>query len=177
MENAILRDLQFDALSGRLRYKGIRYLLIRPETVVAFQKAVEDELGEGAGDLMARGGQAGGTLSTRHCREAMGLSAEETARFMVAMGGQIGWGAFALERLDLEARELIVSVRASPFADAYGPSDRPVCHLIRGVMAGLAEGLFGGPVIAREEACASQGALACRFYASACRPTPLHLDC
>lgn len=170
MENSVLRELTWDAEAGRLLFKDVRYVLIRPETVIAFQKAVEAELGERAGELLARGGHAGGALSTRRYREAFGLGPEEVARFIVRMGREIGWGDFRLERLDLRARELVVTVGRSPFAEAYGPATRPVCHLIRGVVAGLAEGSFGEPARARETECLAMGAGACRFHAAAGSP-------
>ena len=40
------------------------------------------------------------------------------------MGGEIGWGRFALERL--AGDELVVTVEGSPFAEAYGPAAGPV---------------------------------------------------
>ena len=166
MENTVLRDLTWDAEAGRLLFKDVPYLLIRPETLVAFQKALEAELGERAGELLARGGHTGSALSTRRYREAFGLGTEETARFIVRMGREIGWGDFRLERLDVGAREIVVSVGRSPFAEAYGPASRPVCHLIRGVVAGLAEGSFGAPAQAREVECLAMGAKTCRFHAT-----------
>jgi V4R domain len=45
---------------GRLVLGGARYLLIRPETLVGLQKAVEGALGERAAACIAAGGRAGG---------------------------------------------------------------------------------------------------------------------
>ena len=42
--NTVLDELAFDADSGALVYKEVRYLLIRPETLIAFQKAAEARL-------------------------------------------------------------------------------------------------------------------------------------
>ena len=75
-------------------------------------------------------------------------------------------GIGTANRLDLRARELVVTVGRSPFAEAYGPASRPVCHLIRGVVAGLAEGSFGAPAQAREVECLAMGAETCRFHAT-----------
>jgi hypothetical protein len=41
-ENSILNELVYDQASGALRYKGVRYLLIRPETISGFQKAMNE---------------------------------------------------------------------------------------------------------------------------------------
>src|SRR3989304_2513800 len=149
MENTVLNEMTWDAEAGRRLFKDVPYLLIRPETLVALQKAVEAELGERAGELLARGGHTGSALSTRRYREAFGLGTEETARFIVRV-----------------AREMVGSVGRSPFAEAYGPASRPVCHLIRGVVAGLAEGSFGAPAQAREVECLAMGAKTCRFHAT-----------
>ena len=40
------------------------YILIRPETLVGVQKAIEAALGARAGDCLAAGGRAGGAKAT-----------------------------------------------------------------------------------------------------------------
>jgi len=140
--------------AGGLTYQGSCYLLVRPETLVALQKAVEAVLGERAAACLAAGGRAGGGTA---------LQALEGVARLLAMGGEIGWGAFALERLGSD--ELVVSVRNSPFARAYGAAVTPVCHLTRGVLERLAEVALGAPAVATETACAANGAPACRFVA------------
>ncbi|HEX9076369.1 MAG TPA: XylR N-terminal domain-containing protein, partial [Anaerolineae bacterium] len=92
MENSILADLKFDAQRGALLYNDVRYLLIRPETLIAFQKAAEEKLGAGADQLLFAGGYTGGTLSARRYREVFGFSDEESVAFMAKMGMEIGWG-------------------------------------------------------------------------------------
>lgn len=163
MENSILADLKFDAQRGALLYNDVRYLLIRPETLIAFQKAAEEKLGAGADQLLFAGGYTGGTLSARRYREVFGFSDEESVAFMAKMGMEIGWGKFSVTRLDVTAGELIFQVESSPFAAAYGKAGRGVCHLIRGVFAGLASGIFGREVSAREEECLAMGNPACQF--------------
>lgn len=145
---------------GALALGGARYLLIRPETLVELQKAVEGALGERAAACIAAGGRAGGARATA----ALDGTTEERVRRLLRIGGEIGWGEFALERLT--ATELAVSVRRSAVAEAYGPSTAPVCHLIRGVLESLAAAAFGRPATVVETACAAMGASACRFVAS-----------
>jgi len=145
--------------AGGLTYQGSRDLLVRPETLVALQKAVEAVLGERAAACLVAGGRAGGGTAL----QALEGSAEEIVARLLATGGEIGWGAFALERLGSD--ELVVSVRNSPFARAYGAAVTPVCHLTRGVLERLAEVALGAPAVATETACAATGAPACRFVA------------
>jgi len=133
------------------------YILIRPETLAGVQKAMEAALGAGAGECLAAGGRAGGGRATA---ALAGDAAARVAR-LLAQGGEIGWGEFALERLTPSA--LAVSVAGSPFARAYGGATAPVCHLTRGVLEALAATVLARPVRVRETACAALGAARCRF--------------
>ena len=124
---------------GGLTLGGARYLLIRPETLVGLQKAVEGALGERA----AACSPPEAARAARAAAASLGGSAEERVGRLLRIGGEIGWGEFALERLT--ATELSVSVRHSPVAESYGPSAAPVCHLTRGVLESLATATFGRP--------------------------------
>jgi len=56
---------------------------------------------------------------------------------------------------------LVLSVESSPIAAAYGSAALGVCHLIRGLLAGLASGSFGCAVLAREAERAAMGHVRC----------------
>ncbi len=163
MTNSILTDLHFDDARGALLYNDVRYLLIRPETLIAFQKAAEEKLGAGADELLYAGGFTGGTLSAKKYREVFGLTDAQSVEFMAKMGTEIGWGKFTVSSFDTEKRELVLTVESSPFAAAYGKAERGVCHLIRGVFAGLASGIFACEVESYEEECLAMGHARCRF--------------
>ncbi len=163
MRNSILDNLDYDADEGRISFKDVRYMLVRPDTVVDFQKAVEAEVGERVADMMMAGGYTGGSRSSRRYKQVFDYSAEEIVDFMCQMGGEIGWGSFEVEKLNVESKELVIVVRNSAFAEAYGESDKAVCHMIRGVMAGMAAGIFGAEVSSEETACQSKGDQVCRF--------------
>jgi predicted hydrocarbon binding protein len=163
MRNTILKNLDYAENSGSLTFKGVRYILIRPETLAAWYRAARQAMGETADGLLYQGGFEGGRLSGQRYRKEFGYTAQQTVAFMAEMGGQIGWGRFELEECDAKNARLEVRVTGSPFADAFGRADHPVCHLIRGVLGGLAEGVFNRPVVAREVACAAMGDGTCRF--------------
>ena len=163
VENSILDNLDYDGDSGRITFNDVRYMVIRPDTVVDFQKAVEAEVGEGVAEMMMAGGYTGGSRSSRRYKELFSYSNEQIVAFMCKMGGEIGWGRFEVEKLDTEGKELVVVVRNSAFAEAYGSSDKGVCHMIRGVMAGMAAGIFGTEVSSEETMCLAKGDELCRF--------------
>ena len=160
MSNAVLGALVDDG-AGRLTYRGARYLLIRPETLAAWQRATEQAFGAAAAECVAAGGRAGGGRTTA------ALAGDARARIdaLLVMGGELGWGRFALERHS--ERALVITVAGSPFAEAYGRAEAPVCHLIRGVLDALAGAVLAGAPRVVETACAATGAPLCRFEAGA----------
>jgi predicted hydrocarbon binding protein len=163
MANSILDNLEYDEGQGTVTFKGVRYMLIRPDTVVDFQKEVETAIGDRTAKMMMAGGYTGGSRSSQKYKDVFHYSDEEIVAFMCNMGREIGWGDFEVEEFDQEGRRLVVLVRNSAFAEAYGDADRGVCHLIRGVMAGMAAGIFGADVRSDETHCRAKGDPHCRF--------------
>jgi predicted hydrocarbon binding protein len=167
MGNEILDNLIYE--TGQLTFKDVRYMLIRPDTVVDFQKAVEAMVGPvKCAEAMMAGGYTGGFRSSQRYKELFNYSDQEIVAFMCRMGSEIGWGQFDLIELDAAKPRLIIEVRGSPFAKAYGQRQSstprlPVCHMIRGVLAGMAAGIFGVEVVSEETACLASGDPVCRF--------------
>ena len=162
-KNSILDELEYDPASGSLCYKDVRYLLIRPETIVGFHKAIEKQSQTAAIDALFQGGYQGGYLSAKKYKEIQNLSDKETINFMMAMGAEIGWGNFRLDQYDFSKKMLQISVENSPFAAAYSDSTEGVCHLTRGVLCGLATILFSKSCTASEVECAAKGDHHCVF--------------
>ncbi len=164
MTNEILQGMEYDELSGALIFKGVRYFILRPETVMGMFKALVETVGwEKSGEIFYKGGYEGGRASTLKFRDNLGLSPREAAEFMCKMGGQIGWGKFELEVFDSQSKSIQVVVKNSPFAEAWLDAGRPVCHFIRGVVGGIGGALFETAVPAQEKACLAQGDDVCRF--------------
>ncbi len=164
-DNSVLSELTYSAERGALEFKGVRYLLIRPETLRSLHQAAEGELGTPkAADLLFAGGFTGGKLSGQRYKQTLGLTNAEAIEFMCRMGGEIGWGRFRLVELDETKSRLVVEVDHSPFAEGYDePTQGGVCHLTRGVLSGLAAGLFGVEVRSDEMQCLANGDPLCRF--------------
>lgn len=157
MSSPLLARLVDDG-AGALRLGEARYLLIRPETLVGVQRAVERAVGpRAAADCLLDGGRAGGA----RVAAALAGTPEERLRAVAEAGTALGWGRFDLEALTPAG--LVVTVTRSPFAEAYGPAPGPVCHLIAGVLEAVATSVFRRPQAVRETACAAAGAPACRF--------------
>ncbi|WP_048086661.1 V4R domain-containing protein [Ferroglobus placidus] len=152
MEIKLVEEISHDKESGGWYYKGIRYLLIRPETIIGIQKKVNEICGESKEALFS-GGYTGGKLSAEKFAKELGLSKEEILAFMCSMGTQLGWGKMEWE---LREEKFVVRVHNSPFAEAYGNSTKGVCHLIEGVFAGVGEIIFG-KAVSEERLCKAKG--------------------
>jgi len=168
-DNSVLSELSYSAERGALEFKGVRYLLIRPETLSSMQQAAEGELGAPkAADLLFAGGFTGGKLSGQRYKQTLGFSNAEAVEFVCRMGGEIGWGRFRLVQLDEAKSRLVVEVEHSAFAGGYDePTQGGVCHLTRGVLSGLAAGLFEVEVTSDETLCLAKGDPLCRFEIAA----------
>ena len=165
-QNSIIDQLIYDPAAGALKYKDVRYLLIRPETIVGFQKNIEKYNRKEAQEALFQGGYQGGYLSANKYKQMQNLSDRETISFMMAMGAEIGWGKFQLIEYDFEDRKLQIRVKNSAFAEAYGDSKAAVCHLINGVLSGLATVLFRRNCIGSETECLAKGDTDCVFHIS-----------
>mgnify|MGYP001824579081 FL=1 len=165
-ENSIIDQLVYDPASGVLTYRDIRYVVIRPETIVGFQKTIEKHSWKGAQDALFQGGYQGGYLSAKKFKELQNLSDSETINFMMTMGAEIGWGHFQLIDYDFENYKLQIKVENSAFAEAYGESTEGVCHLINGVLSGLATVLFGRNCMGSDIVCLAKGDQHCVFLIS-----------
>lgn len=71
-----------------------------------------------------------------------------------------GWGHLEFE---VGGSPLLVHLTNSQEARWLGPSDRPVCHFYRGIVAGYASTLSGEEVHVAEVACRATGAPRCDF--------------
>jgi predicted hydrocarbon binding protein len=162
-KNSVLDELFYDPSCGALTYKAVRYMLIRPETIIGFQKTVEETNRKTAGDALFQGGFQGGYLSAKKYKEIHNFNDNQIIEFMMEMGTEIGWGHFQLDYFNTARQLLRITVKKSPFAVAYGESSAGVCHLIRGVVSGLATALFGKDCIASEIECLAKGDAHCVF--------------
>jgi predicted hydrocarbon binding protein len=160
----MLKELKYDPNTGMLDFKGVRYLLIRPETVMGFFKAVSDEIGAKAGKLAFEGGYKGGAASTSAYKAKFGLSNEEILEYMCNMGRELGWGNFVIDYNS--NKRLEISVSNSPFAAAEAlteDDENGSCHFIRGVLAGLGRTVLDSEVSASEPECEARGDPNCVF--------------
>jgi predicted hydrocarbon binding protein len=146
-----------------LTYKGVRYILIRPETIAGVQHALKAISPKDTRQAFFKGGFEGGFLSATKYKEMYDFSDVQIIEFMMQMGSEIGWGKFRSDHYRLDEKSLQVTVEKSPFSETYGKTSDGVCDLIRGVISGLASVLFSKDCVATETRCLARGDKNCVF--------------
>jgi predicted hydrocarbon binding protein len=141
---------------GRLSLGAQPYLLIRPQTLAPLCAHGDPSVLRS----LEEGGREGGRLAAESVL-ARGPKGREAFEALLSLGGQIGWGRMSL--LEWTPARVRVQVRHSPFAEAARGSDHPVCHLIRGVLAGMLAKVEGLDASVDETACEARGDAACCF--------------
>ncbi|MBN2497096.1 MAG: hypothetical protein JXR96_21060 [Deltaproteobacteria bacterium] len=155
------------AEEGVVQVGKLRHLVVSPGLISEIQKGVEDRLGSKASEYLYAAGANWAAELCRRFRKAMGHDApEELARLLCEHATEMGWGQWRCEALSGDERGLMVRVRRSPLASAYGSSDAPVCHILAGAVGALCEAVFHVPAACNEESCAAQGAPDCLFVAT-----------
>ena len=163
-DNILLADISYKGSIGALNYKGIRYLIVRPETVVEIQKSLTEELGGArAGEVFYRSGYRGTSLTAKRLLDE-GASRKDIMRSMFHMGANLGWGKFSVLNIDEASNRFTVRVEGSPFAEAYGKHNEPVCFLLSGALAGILSGAYDRKYRCGEVECAAKGDPYCVFF-------------
>lgn len=163
-EPASFRErLTWDPEVGEVRDGEVRYLLIRPDTLMGMFARLEPAAAGAALEALGRSTAEHGRHSASRY-QAMGADdSERLIATIEATAPQLGWGRWRLAR---EQGGLTLEVANSPFAAGHGPSRKPVCAPIAGMLAAVAGLLSGVGMEVIESACAAQGAPRCLFRAA-----------
>ena len=166
MTNEIVDNLQFDEDAGALNYKGIRYFLIRPETLADLYALVKEALGEEGDEAFLRAGHTGVSRSLQAYDADLGLKGKDLLAHLLRTGTELGWGKMELLSLDFAGNSMVIGVKNSVFAPSSGWGE-PRCHMLRGVLSAMGGAVFGAPASTREIACLGMGDASCRFVVTA----------
>ena len=161
--NQLLDSLIYTPEEGKLSLQAARYLLIRPDVLVDIQKALETHIPKDAATVLAEASQNDGVTMAGRLREVFSYSVEQVLSSFAFMLGEAGWGVTTVEMLNVENWELVLKVQDSPFAEIYGPSVNPVCHILSGIFQGVGTAIFDRDVDGQEIQCFARGDDVCRF--------------
>ena len=161
MAGSFLDRLTLDQQAGAWFDQTRRYMLIRPEALMGIFRPLPAANRAEALSALENSIFEQGTDSAQAYR-AMGGTGEALLDVIAAAAPQLGWGIWSFGPATGVVR---LSVRNSPFAVGFGPSEIPVCAAITGMLRAVAGLVLDRPAVAREVHCASMGADICRFEA------------
>ena len=146
---------------GTIAEGNIRYVMLRPDVLMGAARHLgPNREGEFLAALEASA-FAHAQASFVAYRDAGRFGSADFLDSAGKVAADLGWGRWRVSTEPDGARS--VHVENSPFAHGYGPSARPVCGLITGVLRAIALVGYGQSVAVEEVVCVAQGAKECCF--------------
>ena len=158
--------LDADTNSGVLRLSNVPCVIVRPEAIMNIQRQLEVTIGGSAKGILYLSGERSAREGMNPLEAFVATSAPLTlanARRIAEGSALLGWGRVEISLFDPEHGRLLLTLKNSPLARAYGTSKKPVCHFLTGWIAGLGRTLLEREVLCEETACAAQGHERCEF--------------
>ena len=153
--------LVWDKAAGEIRDGTVRYMLIRPDALMSIFSALPEDACRAALESFRKSILSHGAKSAANYKPLLAAPDHSLLALIAETAPQLGWGIW---RLAPQAEGFEMEVDNSPFAQGFGPSPRPVCTPILGMLEAVS-GVIGTPMAVTEVACAAAGAAYCRFHA------------
>jgi predicted hydrocarbon binding protein len=164
--------MSIDVTEGALEAFHCRFMFMRPEVLVNIQKQLEGTVGASTKGFLYLAGERSGkdALHTIEGLVPTSQSVEpEFVKRLTDAGALFGWGRYEVIVMEPDGSQIILALTNSPIATSYGPSKKPVCHLLAGWLAGIVNRIFKKEFLCEETACVAQGRPRCEFRV---RPMP-----
>ena len=121
---------------GRLLMDGVPMLMVTRGFAALLQQTAEEFIGvNGAALILYHAGFKGGYNLAKSFKP-YGMKGPAILEACLHLASLRGWGIFGLVELDMRKMRADVIIRASP-AEEMKSLGRPVCHLMRGIIAGI----------------------------------------
>jgi len=159
-------SLVADPNAGVLRLSGVPCVIVRPEAIVNIQRQLEVTIGGSSKGILYLSGERSAQDGMNPLESIVPTGSPLTlanARRITDASALLGWGRVEISLFDPERGRLLLTVKNSPLARAYGSSKKPVCHFLSGWIGGLGRTLLEREVLCEETSCAAQGQDHCEF--------------
>jgi len=139
----------------------IRYVLMRPDVLMGVARHLPHSDEFFAALEASAFAHAQASFSAYRVSDRFG--GEDFLAATCEVAGTLGWGRW---RVVDGPGEKAIEVANSPFAEGHGPSARPVCAPIAGVLRAVALVGYDVEVTVKEQLCAAEGHARCCFRLS-----------
>jgi bacteriochlorophyll 4-vinyl reductase len=143
--------------------KGKAFIM-RNITFADLKKGLEETFTPSAAAvILYKAGMACGRRSAERVVKHLKLRDETLLNAIVKLKVKEGWGSINFENLNLKKKLGNIIVKNSFEAEGYGKSDMPVCHFLRGYLAGVLSVALNTEINLIETACTAKGDPNCEF--------------
>lgn len=147
-----------------LNFLGERAVITRSKTILDILRIIRENVIQPDG-LLLMSGLRGGIGAAKYLKSIIKVDKSNCLAILRELFLASGWGKMEMY-FDRDNYSGKVIVRESFIADAYGPSDLPVCGYISGFIAGYMTEMIGYTFQVREVSCKSMGNAVCEHLVS-----------
>jgi len=150
-----------------VRMDGRRMIVVSADFLTTILSAGEQVVGPAIGGIHYLAGERAGRLYGERARaEAPDATPEDIVVNIVASLEARGLGRLEVADLDAAAGTGMLRLQRSPYADTLSGRDRPACHSLMGLWAGLLGVVSGKDIAAEEVHCRAMGDPVCEIVAA-----------
>lgn len=164
VESGISGNRMIHTVDFPINFLGERALITRSRTFVDILRIIRENVIQPDG-LLLLSGLKGGRCAAKYVKGIMPVDRNNCMAILRELFLASGWGKLDID-FDRDTCNGTVKVMDSFIADAYGPSDLPVCGYMSGFIAGYMTEMMGYNFQVREVSCKSMGRAVCEHLVS-----------
>ncbi len=141
---------------------GSRVVALESRGWATIEKELASTFMTGGPVILQRVGYSYGRAMGRVAK-LQNIPPEQTFEAMQSLARESGWGLLTLNGGDLNAGEARITVKDCFFCLHSKESEEPVCHVLAGLMGGIADEVIGVSHRVTEEKCIAKGDSVCEI--------------
>lgn len=154
--------LGFESFHFPLNALGYRTILWNAQNLGSYIKRLIEVLGDVASPVLYNLGRAEAEYMWKRMSKE-DSSKEDVLKLLQETYRTSGWGIIKFDEINHKESRAKVKIEQHVVPESLGKSDRPVCHDIRGYLAGIFSLYFGRRISAAEVKCMATGDEYCEF--------------
>ena len=146
----------------------VKYLLLPKSIFGAIYKGLDKVLGPGASATLYIIGREFGEEFAEEMRAHLNAGSHShdmvgVSKVIADMFMKLGFGK--IEVVEASDKHIVIRAYETPTTDIIKHADKPVCHIERGILAGVLSVILGKHVRTKETSCRATGSKYCEFVA------------
>jgi len=160
VEEVLTVDMEHGTVTRNL--DGSRVMALGSHGWATIERELETTFITGAAVILQRLGYSYGRAVGRAAK-SQELDPEHAFEAIQSLARESGWGGFSLNSGDLNAGTARITVKDCFFCLHARESSEPVCHVLTGLVSGMADEILNVPHRVSEEKCIAKGDAVCEI--------------